>query len=215
MSEKVHTPDCLAAQKAAAEYRARFPKYCKSCQGWGGYIIPGVWRTWNGDGTPDEYTVCPDCEGQDLCPRCGAKRVFHEEGNPAEIRQNKELLARTETRWHYFWYKVWRKLTLRRVMRLRYVPVISDYTSGYHENCPECGYVCSACGMDNASDGCTEVECWCGFAEQLAEEEKFAAEMGKEPQLCPHGKQYHECNTCLEASDRAYDAARERRYLGR
>jgi hypothetical protein len=55
--------------------------------------------------------------------------------------------------------------------------------------------------------------------EQMAADEEAArqyeAEMANQPQLCPHGREFHECNSCLEASDRAYDAMRERQAFGR
>jgi len=32
---------------------------------------------------------------------------------------------------------------------------------GYHEPCPQCGYVCAGCHLDGASPGRPEHECWC------------------------------------------------------
>jgi hypothetical protein len=206
-------PECLAAQKAAADYQARYPNHCTTCQGWGGHNCPGDFVPYGSTSAqlPGSFEACPDCEEVNKCPRCGTLRVWHDEGNPAEVAENKKSGRKTESRLGYGLrcFGMW--LTFRRMRRVRRI----IYTDGWHEPCPKCGYVCLCCGLAGADEGKPEMECWCGFAEQLAEEEKFAAEMGKEPQLCPHGKQYHECNTCLEASDRAYDAARERRYLGR
>jgi hypothetical protein len=60
-----------------------------------------------------------------------------------------------------------------------------------------------------------------GIYESMQYEEIDAAEEALEcmqdepPQLCPHGKQFHECNPCMVASDLAYDAARENRHFGR
>lgn len=42
--------------------------------------------------------------------------------------------------------------------------------------------------------------------------EKWLDEHPPEPQLCPHNKEWHECNACMDASDLAYDAARENRF---
>lgn len=54
----------------------------------------------------------------------------------------------------------------------------------------------------------------------MEEEKKYQEEMDKmqaekEDLLCPHGRQYHECNDCLRKSDEVYDAMRENRRFGR
>jgi hypothetical protein len=45
-----------------SEYLKRYPNYCKSCEGWGGFKKldrpPYLWH-------------CNDCIKKGLCPRCG------------------------------------------------------------------------------------------------------------------------------------------------
>lgn len=58
------------------------------------------------------------------------------------------------------------------------------------------------------------------FCEDMEKAEKEYNEMMDqrkyEPTTCPHGREFHECNACMIASDLAYDAAREaRRHFGR
>ncbi len=54
--------------------------------------------------------------------------------------------------------------------------------------------------------------------EMAAAEAEYEREMKANPpeqELCPHGRKFHECNSCMIASDMAYDAAREQRRFGR
>ena len=44
---------------------------------------------------------------------------------------------------------------------------------------------------------------------ELEEHTKAIAEANR---LCPHGREWSECNACMVAGDLAYDAARERRF---
>jgi len=104
--------------------------------------------------------------------------------------------------------------------------------------CWSCGpaqgnYKCDVCGRWSDEGGCInpsacqieQEERDRKYVEELAEEERLAREFWaeearlqaerKEQELCPHGKQIHECNDCMIASDHAYDAARERRVFGR
>lgn len=96
--------------------------------------------------------------------------------------------------------------------------------------CGSCGpaqgnYKCEICGQWSADGGCDDPkDCkekseayWAAMAE---EEARFQRELEENPppepsSTCPHGKEYHECNDCMVASDLDYDAMRERQLMGR
>jgi len=57
----------MAAHEAERQtYLATWPNYCKRCLGWGGSSFPGH------RGEPPDWDECPECLGQNRCPRCGA-----------------------------------------------------------------------------------------------------------------------------------------------
>jgi hypothetical protein len=45
-----------------AEYEKKYPKYCKTCKGWGFFKSPDP-----------GIKECDDCVRKELCPRCGQK----------------------------------------------------------------------------------------------------------------------------------------------
>lgn len=49
-----------------SEYENTYPKYCKSCKGWGIFI----------KASPDVFFWECDCLKQGRCPRCGADHVL-------------------------------------------------------------------------------------------------------------------------------------------
>jgi hypothetical protein len=92
--------------------------------------------------------------------------------------------------------------------------------------CWSCGpaqgnHKCEICGRWDDEGGCeNREECdskaeamYAKMAEDEARWQKELEEMDPPPahELCPHDKEYHECNACMIASDLAYDAAREAR----
>jgi hypothetical protein len=64
----VHAAECLKNQaqdqKALRAYLAKWPKYCRHCNGNGGYEIPQT--RWE----PADYDFCGRCIEQGHCPRC-------------------------------------------------------------------------------------------------------------------------------------------------
>lgn len=47
------------------EYKAKWPNYCKVCNGWGGKYIHGTF--WE----PPDFDYCNRCIEDMKCPRCG------------------------------------------------------------------------------------------------------------------------------------------------
>lgn len=179
MSNVQHTDECLKAQAAFKAWREKYPDRCTHCASTGLIRVPGDSVPYGSTTArlPDSYDICEECEGQNKCPRCGATRIWHDDGNP------------------------------------------SDGDMGFHEACPSCGYICIACNMAGAEkqEMMPEYECYCWEEAAREEEQEMAEEyermMAEKGNLCPHGREYHECNSCLDASDRAYDAARESRFM--
>lgn len=94
-------------------------------------------------------------------------------------------------------------------------PDVDEIDLGTHENLPTLLAEIAKFEAMQVIDGVGEALMY----EQMAKEEQMWAEMEADRQeqesLCPHGKQFHECNACLIASDLAYDAQRENRTFGR
>lgn len=68
-----HTKACveasIKAEKERADFFKKYPNYCKSCEGWGGFVY------YENHGLPGAgeriFDMCGDCIGNDICPRCG------------------------------------------------------------------------------------------------------------------------------------------------
>lgn len=64
-----HTHACQRAAttrwKERAAWEARWPNYCRSCEGWGEVVYVGSQYE------PPESDPCPRCSEQGHCPRCG------------------------------------------------------------------------------------------------------------------------------------------------
>lgn len=83
MAEIVHTPQCLESQRRLAEYDAKWPNACKHCAGTGLVHAPGDFVPYGS--TSAQLPGCDEpcrCEEAHQCPRCGAARVWHDDGNP-------------------------------------------------------------------------------------------------------------------------------------
>jgi hypothetical protein len=50
------------------EYGGKYPRYCKSCKGWGLFITA----------SPDIYFWECECVKQRQCPRCGSEKALDE-----------------------------------------------------------------------------------------------------------------------------------------
>lgn len=89
----------------------------------------------------------------------------------------------------------------------------NDSLDGYHKTCPVCGFICIACQMPGyeKQETCPEFECYCWEEEAREEAEEYLRSLTEQSNRCPHGCEWHECNTCMVASDLAYDAKRENR----
>lgn len=126
----IHSQECLDAQRKQKEWDAKYPEACTKCYGTGFITVPGDWVPYGSTSaqlpSTDEPCVC---EEKNLCPRCGAERVWHDEGNPA-----------------------------------------GDDLSGYHEDCPSCGYKCIACGLGSYDQARPVYECYC-WEKELDEQE--------------------------------------------
>lgn len=59
-----HTPECLAVQKQRAAWLAKWPNYCRKCEGDGGFCTPSNYYE------PGDYAPC-ECTEMGICPRCG------------------------------------------------------------------------------------------------------------------------------------------------
>ena len=73
-----HSPECTKAfeeaEKARAEYRQKWPNFCKNCSGWGGSYStydPSPAGVSLGSGFMYDYEPCGDCLEKGICPRCG------------------------------------------------------------------------------------------------------------------------------------------------
>ena len=76
-----HSEECM---KRAREFEKKYPNYCRTCGGWGGFLVPGVRTFSNGDpGYPDEFEDCQDCVCQFKCPLC--EKEFPEENMDDDI----------------------------------------------------------------------------------------------------------------------------------
>ena len=64
-----HTENCKKKQAEVAAYETKWPYHCQSCGGSGLHAFR--WAA-----------PCSDCEVQNLCPRCGSERVWHDDGHP-------------------------------------------------------------------------------------------------------------------------------------
>jgi hypothetical protein len=73
-----HTPECLARfDRICADYAAwvaKWPAYCRTCEGYG-----GKWDRSDEDGPAME--LCPDCTEQNRCPRCGTLGLHGEDAD--------------------------------------------------------------------------------------------------------------------------------------
>jgi len=73
-----HTPECKADQakyeEAVALYVARWPNYCRKCDGRGGTYYqydPSPAGISLSPGYMTDFDPCPDCMEHGKCPRCG------------------------------------------------------------------------------------------------------------------------------------------------
>jgi hypothetical protein len=70
-----HTAECLHRTQlfteAIAEYQARWPNYCRKCNGWGSKTVYDSIEAWGANCSMPSEEPCPDCLEKDLCPRCG------------------------------------------------------------------------------------------------------------------------------------------------
>ena len=73
-----HTESCLKQgaeiEKLRQEYAAKWPKYCRKCEGWGGFSYsydPSPAGVSLGPGSMQDWDPCPECTEKELCPRCG------------------------------------------------------------------------------------------------------------------------------------------------
>jgi hypothetical protein len=62
-----HTVLCYQAQRRLAAYVAKYPRYCKPCQG------RGVIEYHGSREEPPSADACANCVELGLCPRCRAK----------------------------------------------------------------------------------------------------------------------------------------------
>ena len=78
MTENTHTTECRKANarwsNVRDEYAARWPNHCQTCGGWGGSSSPGCSVPYGSTyvSLPDDVDICPDCQEQGMCPRCGS-----------------------------------------------------------------------------------------------------------------------------------------------
>lgn len=80
-----HSAECIRKQeeieKLQREYRAKWPRHCRKCRGWGGREYPydpspdGVSL---GSGSISGFDLCSECSDDRVCPRCGVENT-HEE----------------------------------------------------------------------------------------------------------------------------------------
>lgn len=80
-----HSAECIARQaeleKRQAEYRAKWPNFCETCNAEGGIgydYDPSPAGLSLGSGHMTDYDPCPDCVEKGICPRYG-KEVWTEE----------------------------------------------------------------------------------------------------------------------------------------
>ena len=73
-----HTERCqqdrVRIEKERQEYAAKWPSYCRTCDGWGGEWFefdPSPAGISLSPGTLADFEFCPDCLGLEKCARCG------------------------------------------------------------------------------------------------------------------------------------------------
>ena len=75
----IHTKECdtyIARTKEEIEkYVKKWPNYCSSCHGAGGFYSPGSY--WQ----PPDFDICDNCVGKGKCPRCGAESFVSEDSD--------------------------------------------------------------------------------------------------------------------------------------
>lgn len=76
-----HTKECLEKraqnQKDIEDWKKKWPKYCKSCGGWGGNYYsydPSPAGVGLSPGSMTDFITCEECLDKNICPRC------HEDG---------------------------------------------------------------------------------------------------------------------------------------
>ena len=57
--------EVAGVKKVRDEYIAKWPLYCKKCEGWGGRTIPATYEE------PEDFDECSACLSKGHCPRCG------------------------------------------------------------------------------------------------------------------------------------------------
>jgi len=78
--------------------------------------------------------------------------------------------------------------------------------------CPKCGVQTPAVWMRKSPRGWKAVMCVaCEYEADMAAAEEYLASTADRRSLCPHGRDWAECDPCMVAGDLAYDAAREGR----
>lgn len=76
-----HDGECLSRQAARLVWQTKYPNYCRSCEGVGGFDIPmHVYR--DGSADPPDFDIC-SCVEEGRCPRCGADDLDTEDGPTA------------------------------------------------------------------------------------------------------------------------------------
>jgi hypothetical protein len=86
-----HLPECNKAfesyEKEVAEYKKKWPNYCRSCGGWSGGFSnydPSPAGVSLGSGYMTDFDPCPDCYEKGICARCGKQMFNPEEGDDPE-----------------------------------------------------------------------------------------------------------------------------------
>ena len=66
------------AEARRAAWVARWPSYCRECDGWGGRYCSGGWEE------PPSVDPCEVCACRDRCGRCGEEGLIEGEGPCSE-----------------------------------------------------------------------------------------------------------------------------------
>ena len=81
-----HTEGCLQQgaeiEKLRQEYAAKWPGYCKKCEGCGAFSTqydPSPAGVSLGPGSMMDCDPCPECAEKELCPRCGGPMPYDDD----------------------------------------------------------------------------------------------------------------------------------------
>ena len=86
MAEDIHSEECkkyqAAREASRAEWAGRWPRYCRTCEGWGGFASsydPSPSGVALSSGSLPDWDECEACTAKGICGRCGAPNPVDEE----------------------------------------------------------------------------------------------------------------------------------------